>query len=91
MRAQTPILDAGDQSGKVELLACQLDPTTAISVSYTHLDVYKRQLWTCYSAGEIPIQKYGTDLLGDSTNLPVFKRFMNTVLTLSLIHISPSP
>ena len=38
-------------------------------------------LWTGYSAGEIPIQKYGTDLLGDSTNLPVFKRFMNTVLT----------
>ena len=37
-------------------------------------------LWTGYSAGEIPIQKYGTDLLGDSTNLPVFKKFMNTVL-----------
>lgn len=24
--------------------------------------------------------KYGSDLLGDSTNLPVFKKFMNTVL-----------
>ena len=37
-------------------------------------------LWTGYSAGEIPIQKYGMDLLGDSTNLPVFKKFMDTVL-----------
>ena len=37
-------------------------------------------LWTGYSAGEIPIQKWGTDLLGNQTNLPIFKKFMDTVL-----------
>ena len=37
-------------------------------------------LWTGYSAGEIPIQKYGADLFGSQTNLPVFKKFMDTVL-----------
>ena len=37
-------------------------------------------MWTGYSSGEIPIQKWGQDLLGDQTNLPVFKKFMDTVL-----------
>ena len=37
-------------------------------------------MWTGYTAGEIPIQKWGQDLLGDQTNLPVFKKFMDTVL-----------
>ena len=37
-------------------------------------------LWTGYSAGEIPIRKYGADLFGNQTNLPVFKKFMDTVL-----------
>ena len=37
-------------------------------------------MWTGYTAGEIPIQKWGQDLLGDQTNLTVFKKFMDTVL-----------
>ena len=37
-------------------------------------------LWTGYSAGEIPVRKNGADLFGNQTNLPVFKKFMDTVL-----------
>ena len=50
-----PLADGGE--GTVEALACGMGGTleTVTAVSYTHLDVYKRQAfsqyWTAFSAG----------------------------------------
>ena len=58
----------GTTSDVTNLWFCGYTPQLSVAV------------WTGYSQGEIPIKKYGADLHPYSANLPVFKKFMDTVL-----------